>query len=95
MLYKDCEAVLQIPRWETHFFSSDRYEMSEEEYGQLIQLLDNIAVERPKAIAPKIDNLRDNSEKTQKTYSKLYNMRLAQQSISKCLEQYKKITKEL
>ena len=95
LLYKDCEAVLQIPRWETHFFSSDRYEMSEEEYGQLIQLLDNIAVERPKAIAPKIDNLRDNSEKTQKTYSKLYNMRLAQQSISKCLEQYKKITKEL
>lgn len=95
LLYKDCEAVLQIPRWETHFFSSDRYEMSEEEYGQLIQLLDNIAVERPKAIAPKIDNLRDNSEKAQKTYSKLYNMRLAQQSISKCLEQYKKITKEL
>lgn len=95
LLYKDCEAVLQIPRWETHFFSSDRYEMSEEEYGQLIQLLDNIAVERPKAIAPKIDNLRDNSEKTQKTYSKLYNMRLAQQSISKCLEQYKKITKGL
>ena len=95
LLYEDCEAVLQIPRWETHFFSSDRYEMSEEEYGQLIQLLDNIAVERPKAIAPKIDNLRDNSEKTQKTYSKLYNMRLVQQSISKCLEQYKKITKEL
>ena len=95
LLYEDCEAVLQIPRWETHFFSSDRYEMSEEEYGQLIQLLDNIAVERPKAIAPKIDNLRDNSEKTQKTYSKLYNMRLVQQSISKCLEQYNKITKEL
>ena len=95
LLYKDCEAVLQIPRWETHFFSSDRYEMSEEEYGQLIQLLDNIAVERPKSIAPKIDNLRDNSKKAQETYSELYNMRLARQSISECLEQYKKITKEL
>lgn len=95
LLYKDCEAVLQIPRWETHFFSSDRYEMSEEEYGQLIQLLDNIAVERPKAIAPKIDNLRDNSEKAQETYSELYNMKAAYQNINECFEQYKKITKEL
>lgn len=95
LLYKDCEAVRQIPRWETHFFSSDRYEMSEEEYGQFIQLLDNIAVERLNAIAPKIDNLRDNSKKAQETDSELYNMRLAQQSISECLEQYKKITKEL
>ena len=95
LLYKDCETVSQIPRWETHIFSSDRYEMSEEEYDQLIQLLSIIAEERPKIITNNIKNLRENAEKKQKTYSMLCNRKYAWQNINDCLEQYKKITKEL
>ena len=95
LLYKDCEAASQIPRWETHIFSSDRYEMSEEEYDQLIELLDIIAEERPKIIANKIDNLRENAEKAQEVYSMLCDIESAWQNINDCLEQYKKITKEL
>ena len=95
LLYKDCEAASQIPRWETHIFSSDRYEMSEEEYDQLIQVLSTIAEERPKIIADKINNLIENAEKAQETYSKLCNIENAWQNINDCLEQYKKITKEL
>lgn len=95
LLYKDCEAARQIPRWETHIFSSDRYEMSKEEYDQLIELLDIIAEERPKIIANKIDLLTENAEKAQETYSKLCNIENAWQNINDCLEQYKKITKEL
>ena len=95
LLYKDCEAARQIPRWETHIFSSDRYEMSEEEYDQLIELLDIIAEERPKIIANKIDNLRENAEKAQEVYSMLCDIESAWQNINDCLEQYKKITKEL
>lgn len=95
LLYKDCEAASQIPRWETHIFSSDRYEMSEEEYDQLIELLDIIAEERPKIIADKINNLRENAEKAQETYSTLCNIKYTWQNINDCLEQYKKITKEL
>ena len=95
LLYKDCEAARQIPRWETHLFSSDRYEMSKEEYDQLIQLLDFIAEERPKIIDPKIKNLRENAEKAQEAYSMLRDRKSAWQNINDCLEQYKKITKEL
>ena len=95
LLYKDCEAARQIPRWETHIFSSDRYEMSKEEYDQLIELLDIIAEERPKIIANKIDNLRENAEKAQEVYSMLCDIESAWQNINDCLEQYKKITKEL
>lgn len=95
LLYKDCEAAKQIPRWETHLFSSDRYEMSKEEYDQLIQLLDFIAEERPKIIAPKIKNLRENAKKAQEAYSMLRDRKSAWQNINDCLEQYKKITKEL
>ena len=95
LLYKDCEAASQIPRWETHIFSSDRYEMSEEEYDQLIQVLSTIAEERPKIIADKINNLIENAEKAQETYSKLCNIENAWQNINDCLEQYKKITKVL
>lgn len=95
LLYKDCEAASQIPRWETHIFSSDRYEMSKEEYDQLIELLDIIAEEMPKIITDKIENLRKNAKKTQKADSMLCNMKLAWQNINDCLEQYKKITKEL
>lgn len=95
LLKKDCETVRQIPRWETHLFSNDRYEMSKEEYDQLIELLDIITEERSKIIDNKIDYLRENAKKAQKADSMLYNMKLAWQKINDCLEQYKKITKEL
>ena len=95
LLYKDCKAASLIPRWETHLFGSDRYEMSKEEYDQLIELLDIIAEERPKIIADKIKNLIENAGKAQETYSKLCNIENAWQNINDCLEQYKKITKEL
>ena len=95
LLYKDCKAASLIPRWETHLFGSDRYEMSKEEYDQLIELLDIIAEERPKIIADKINNLIENAGKAQETYSKLCNIENAWQNINDCLEQYKKITKEL
>lgn len=95
LLYKDCKAASLIPRWETHLFGSDRYEMSKEEYDQLIELLDIIAEERPKIIADKINNLIENAGKAQETYSTLCNIENAWQNINDCLEQYKKITKEL
>ena len=95
LLKKDCETVRQIPRWETHLFGNDRYEMSKEEYDQLIELLDIITEERSKIIDNKIDYLRENAKKAQKADSMLYNMKLAWQKINDCLEQYKKITKEL
>lgn len=95
LLYKDCDAAKQIPRWETHLFSSNRYEMSKEEYDQLSELLDIIAEERPKIIDYKIDNLIENAEKVQEAYSMLCKMKLTWQNINDCLEQYKKITKVL
>lgn len=95
LLYKDCDAAKQIPRWETHLFSSNRYEMSKEEYDQLSELLDIIAEERPKIIDYKIDNLIENAEKAQEAYSMLCDIEFAWQNINDCLEQYKKITKEL
>ena len=95
LLKKDCETVRQIPRWETHLFGNNRYEMSKEEYDQLIELLDIIAEERSKIIDNKIDYLRENAKKAQEADSMLYNMKLAWQKINDCLEQYKKITKEL
>jgi len=63
LLKKDCETVRQIPRWETHLFGNDRYEMSKEEYDQLIELLDIITEERSKIIDNKIDYLRENAKK--------------------------------
>ena len=95
LLYKDCDAAKQVPRWETHLFGNNRYEMSKEEYDQLIELLDIIAEERSKIIDNKIDYLRENAKKAQEADSMLYNMKLAWQKINDCLEQYKKITKEL
>ena len=48
-----------------------------------------------KIIDNKIDYLRENAKKAQEADSMLYNMKLAWQKINDCLEQYKKITKEL
>lgn len=38
----NCETASDIPHWETHLFSKDRYEMSETEYEQLTQELNGI-----------------------------------------------------
>ena len=69
--------------------------MSKEEYDQLRELLDIIAEERSKIIDYKIDNLKENARKAQKAYSMLRDIESAWQKINDCLEQYKKITKEL
>ena len=95
MLYKDCEAARQIPRWKTPFIGSNHYEMSEKEYYQLTQLLRFIAEERRKIITDKIESLIKNAKNTQKAYSMLCDRESAWQNINDCLEQYKKITKEL
>lgn len=42
-LQRDCSRAANIPHYETHFFSSDKYEMSEMEYNNLCGLLDEIA----------------------------------------------------
>lgn len=95
LLYKDCEAARQIPRWKTPFIGSNHYEMSEKEYYQLTQLLRFIAEERRKIITDKIESLIKNAKNTQKAYSMLCDRESAWQNINDCLEQYKKITKEL
>ena len=69
--------------------------MSEKEYYQLTQLLRFIAEERRKIITDKIESLIKNAKNTQKAYSMLCDRESAWQNINDCLEQYKKITKEL
>ena len=45
-LYDDCENVASIPRFSEHLFRKDNYEMSQDEYSRMINLLNKIVDKR-------------------------------------------------
>lgn len=45
-LQEECEEIASIPRWETHLFNSDKFEMSKDEYNKMKDHLQTIKKEK-------------------------------------------------
>ena len=91
----DCADASNIPHWEEHLFSSDRYEMDASEGDRLIELLENISDSHVKNVANIFDKRVDMAEKIQLEWSNLCNFKMAFEKTNECYEQYKKIAKNL
>ena len=94
-LYSACEEAADIPHWETHFFSSDRYEMDAEEGNRLKELLSEIAEEHSSALANIYDEEMDAVSEAQQAYSNLVDLKVSWQKIEDCQTEFKKTTKNL
>lgn len=94
-LYASCEEAAGIPHWEEHFFSSNRYEMNEEEGDRLIKLLHEIAEEHTVALANIYDEEMDAVSEAQQAYSNLVDLKISWQKIEDCQTEFKKTTKNL
>lgn len=94
-MQNDCGTAYSIPHWETHVFSSDRYEMSEDEGQQLQSLLERIADDHVQALANKLNERISKASEIQQEWSYLCDLKSAWQKINDCYNQYKKVTKNL
>ena len=91
----DCERLKSIPTYETHFFGSDKYEMSESEYSAFTELIEEISGERIDYIIGKVDESLDATAEIENEYSWQSSLQSSFRNIDDCWESYKKITKEL
>lgn len=94
-LHVDCEELVNIPRFETHLFSSDKYEMSEGEFSSFVELIDRISEERINYIIGKVGESLDATAEIENEYSWQSSLQSSFRNIDNCWESYKKITKEL
>lgn len=86
---------MNIPKFETHLFSSDKYEMSEGEFSNFLELIDRISGERINYIIGKVNESLDATAEIENEYSWQSSLQSSFRNIDDCWESYKKITKEL
>ena len=94
-MQEDCGTAYNIPHWETHLFSSDRYEMSKYEGQRLQSLLDKIADDHVGALANKFEERVSKAAEIQQEWSNLCDLKAAWQKVNDCYEQYKKVSKSI
>ena len=94
-LQTDCETAYNIPTLVKHIFSKDRFEMSKKEGNYLQELLEKIADDRVSDLAKKFDERVDKAAEIQQKWSNLCDLKAARQKVEDCLEQYKKISKNI
>ena len=94
-MQNDCETAHDIPHWETHMFSSDRYEMSEYEGNQLQGLLQQIANNRINDLATKFDERVEKAHEIQQAWSDLCDSKASWQKVEDCLKQFYNVIMKL
>lgn len=94
-LESHCETAAEIPHWEEHFFSSDKYEMSQYEYNQLVEELKSISEIQSQYLQPLHDQLVELQKQTQEAYTKYSDKKLDWQNMHNCKEQLSKLIKQL
>lgn len=91
----DCDTACDIPRWKTHFFSSDRYEMTESEGSKLRYLLNTISDDHVNALADKFEESVSKASEIQQIWSDYCVLKAAWQKVNEIYEQYKKVSKNI
>ena len=89
----ECVEASNIPHWETHIFSSDRYEMSGFEGNRLMELLQSIAETRINELSGLVDQRIDAAHNAQQAYSYLCDIKAALQKANECFNEFKKVSK--
>lgn len=89
-----CNTAQNIPHWETHFLSKDRYEMSQSEGNQLINLLNQIAGNDINNMWEAFNNSYDAAQNVQQAYANMSENKYNYQRIDECANQLKKRIKE-
>lgn len=92
-LYSNCNTAASIPHYEEHLFRKDNYEMSQEEYSRLCNVLDSSIndVERMGSI---YDKKTESAHEVQQSWSDLCDVKAAWQRLNAVQEQFYRISKK-
>lgn len=92
-LYSHCNTAAGIPHYEEHLFRKDNYEMSQEEYSRLCNVLDQSCtdVERMGSI---YDEKTNSAFTMQQTWSAVCEVKAAWQRVNEIKTQFSKIQKK-
>lgn len=90
----ECVEASDIPRWEEHLFSKDRYEMNAEEGKRLIGLLTDISGNQRDKLVGKFNSLLESQTDLDESYVALEQSKQNYAQVNKCIELYKKETKK-
>ena len=92
-LYSNCNTAASIPHYEEHLFRKDNYEMSQEEYSRLCNVLDSSIndVERMGSI---YDKKTESAHEVQQCWSDLCDVKAAWQRLNAVQEQFYRISKK-
>ena len=93
MMVDECDEASNIPHWETHIFSSDRYEMSLSEGDRLQRILNRISETRVTRLRSLLTDRIKTAHDFQQSYSDLCDSRDALQKVTECLDEFKKVSK--
>ena len=90
-LYSNCNTAASIPHYEEHLFRKDNYEMSQEEYSRLCNVLDSSVndVERMGSI---YDKKTESAHEVQQCWSDLCDVKAAWQRLNAVQEQFYRIS---
>lgn len=94
-LKDDCDELSSLPTYETHFFGSNKFEMSGDEYLVFSELIEEISGERIDYIIGKVSESLDATAEIENEYSWQSSLQSSFRNIDDCWESYKKITEEL
>lgn len=91
---EECVEVADIPHWEEHLFSKDRYEMSQEEGERLIELLTDISENQRNILVDSFGSLLESQKELDDSYVTLEQCKQNYAQVNKCIELYNKETKK-
>lgn len=94
-LVNNCQTAAEIPHYETHLFSSDKYEMSEDEYNRLVAVLNTICDNRIQELCSLYNEQMNAQREAQQAYSDYIDAKYNWQRIDDCKEQLDKLIKKL
>lgn len=86
-----CEEAYHIPKWVEHFFSSDRFEMTDHEGNQLKEILESIANEQITELSNISDLCIETAQEVQQQYNTLCTVKSTWKQLDECYKQFKKI----
>lgn len=85
-LRDNCQDAADVPHFETHFFGSDKFEMSESEYNHLVALLNTICDTRGE-LCDLYNEQMENQRKAQQAYSDYIDEKMNWHRIKGCKEE--------
>jgi len=94
-LRESCETAYSMPHYNSRFFSSDDYRMSQYEYKQLCELLETIQDSRAQKLIELYDEQQDNQQKLQQAYEEWQKSQYQAKQVQELLSRWDKYIKDL